>query len=378
MQPDLHHGPLHRVVVIGAYGGEHIGDTAILGGVLTRVSQRYGVAEATLMSQRVAHTRHLVRMLDIPVTVRVTRYEHSGIREAVRDADAVVFAGGPLMDLPKQLVLHLYAVSRARREGKPFIMEGIGAGVFLRWPSAWIGRRLVKLAREISLRTSDDAQQPLMRGITYDVGRDPAFDYLESRPERLTRLPDDDARSIDELLRGTGGRTLVGINLRPIRHDYTVGVSSRKRPEYTRFVESRFEQRFAAALRRFSQASRLKPCFIFFPMNAIQFGKSDLRSAGRIQRLLGDDVDFRVWEADASLDGVLALLRLLDLAITMRFHATIFAVSQRLKVIGIDYRVGQRDKVAAVLSDRGEGDNCARIDDMSVDWLVDRLSALSR
>ena len=66
-------------------------------------------------------------------------------------------------------------------------------------------------------------------------------------------------------------------------------------------------------------------------MNAVQFGLSDLKSAYRIGRHMGDDVDYRVWEADASLDAVLALIRRLDIAITMRFHATIFALSQKIE-----------------------------------------------
>jgi polysaccharide pyruvyl transferase WcaK-like protein len=57
-------------------------------------------------------------------------------------------------------------------------------------------------------------------------------------------------------------------------------------------------------------------------------------------------VDLRVWEADASLDGVIALLRRLDMVICMRFHATIFACQQR-RVIGIDYRgTGQGRRAA--------------------------------
>jgi polysaccharide pyruvyl transferase WcaK-like protein len=112
-------------------------------------------------------------------------------------------------------------------------------------------------------------------------------------------------------------------------------------------------------------------------MNAVQFGLSDLRSAYRIKRLTGGEVDFRVWEDDASIDGVIALMRELDVAITMRFHAAIYALSQKLSVIGVDYRVGIKDKVAALLDDFGQSENCCRIDEMTTDWLFDRLRQLS-
>ncbi len=368
-------GQFARVLLIGAYGGEHIGDAAILGGVLFRINRRYGTSEAILMSQRPAHTRHLVPMLETPFKVEVEVYEHSKIREIVPRIDAVVFAGGPLIDLPKQLVKHLYAVSLARRGGKPFIVEGIGPGPFPRWPSEWTARRIVRMAERISVRTSSDADARVMRDLTPEVGCDPAFDYLLTRGPELSRLREADSLWIERLLRDSEGRPVVGVNLRPVRHLFTAGVSARRRAEYTRFVEARFEEQVAEGMRRFHEMSSRAPCFVFFPMNAVQFGMSDLRSAYRLQRALRGQVDFRVWEADASLDGVIALLRRLDMVICMRFHATIFALAQQRRVIGIDYRVGTRDKVAALLDDWDQSENCCRIDQLTSEWLFRRLFA---
>jgi len=369
--------PLPKVMLIGAYGGEHIGDAAILGGVLFRMHRRHGTREAVLMSQRPEHTRHLVPMLDVPVRIEVEAYEPAKIRAQVKAADAVVFAGGPLIDLPKQLVRHLHAVSLARLAGKPFIAEGIGPGPFPRWSSQVTARRLVEMAERISIRTSEDSARPVIRGLKIDIGRDPAFDYLATRGDRLSRLPERERPEIERLLADTRDRPLIGINLRPIGHHYTAGVPARDREAYTRQVEARFEMRFAEGLQAFDRRAAKKPCYVFFPMNAIQFGMSDLRSAFRVKSHLDPDIDFRTWEADASLDGVVDLLRRLDIVITMRFHATIFALSQKRPVIGIDYRIGKRDKVAAVLSDAGQGEHCTRIDQLTSDWLCDELSALS-
>ncbi len=377
MRPRPKGETLPTVMVIGAYGGEHIGDIAILGGVLFRVHRKLGATRAILMSQRPNHTRHLVPMLDVPVELSVETYDQEKIREVLPQVDGIVYAGGPLMDLPKQLVKHLYAVALARRGGKPFHVEGIGSGPFKRWPSEWTARRLIKMAEDVTLRTSDDGKHRLVRGLGAKVGRDPAFDYLETRGPELTRLPERDRTSIERLLEGTEGRTTVGINIRPIHSLFTLGASASRRAEYTRFIESRFEERFAEGLRRFKPEGGGKPCFIFFPMNAIQFGSPDLRSAYRIARILRRDVDFRIWEDDASLDGVVALLRRMDLVIAMRFHAAIFALSQNRRTIGIDYRVGGRDKVAALLGDFGHSENCCRIDTVTSDWLAGRLTDLA-
>ena len=77
-------------------------------------------------------------MLDTPVEVTVEEYSQDNAARLLQYVDAVVFAGGPLMDLPKQLVKHLYTVSLARRSGKPFMIEGIGAGPFIRVSSTWV------------------------------------------------------------------------------------------------------------------------------------------------------------------------------------------------------------------------------------------------
>lgn len=367
---------LPRVLVIGAYGGDHIGDTAIVGGVLCRIHKRYQTRSAILVSQRPAHTGRLVAMLDLPVRIRVEEYDQRTVGALLSEVDAVVFGGGPLMDLPKQLVKHLYTVSRARRAGKPFIIEGIGAGPFIRRVSAWTARLFVRMAERVTVRTAVDAGAPLVRGLDPIAGRDPAFDYLDTRGAVLTRLPADDRQWIDRLLHDTAGRPTIAINLRPLRPEYTEGSPAGQQAEHTRRIEAQFEERLAEAMRRFHAAAVPPPCFIFFPMNAIQFGSSDLRSAYRVRRLLGAGVDFRIWEADPAIDGVVALLRRVDIAITMRFHATIYALSQGTRVIGIDYRPGKSDKVAALLTDAGSAHNCSRIDLVTTEWLAERLDAL--
>ena len=365
------------VLLIGAYGGEHIGDAAILGGVLHRIHARHGTTRAILMTQRPYHTRHLIPMLEVPVAVEVQEYTPANIRAALRQVAGVVFAGGPLTDLPKQLVRHLETVTRAKRRGLPFVMEGIGPGTFPRKPSAVTARRLVKLADRISIRVRDDAGRAVIEGCEIEIGRDPAFDYLETRGEVLTRLPGHEPAEIDALLAGTEGRPLIGINVRPIGSLFTEAPEGRDPEEYTREVEDRFEREFAEGLNAYAQASGADPVFVFFPMNAIQFGMSDLRSAWRIMQHLAPGTDFRVWQADASLDGVVALLRRMDTVISMRFHGAIFALAQGRQVIGIDYRIGKRDKVAAVLADAGCEENCARIDELRAGWLAGKLTKLT-
>ena len=366
------------VLAIGAYGGDHIGDAAILGGVLLRAHRRYGTTKAVLMSQRPNHSRRLVAMLDLPVQIDVAPYTHRAIRASLPQVDGVVFAGGPLTDLPKQLVRHLYTVSLAKRWNKPFVIEGIGAGPFKRRMSAWTARRFVQQANAIVVRTETDAQRPLVRDLKPAVAQDPAFDYLATLGDQLRYVPRRDRLAIEDLLAETDGRLRVGLNIRPVRFPFAKIPRGEDPVRFGEAIEAQFEQRLAEGLRSFAATAEQPPAFIFFPMNAVQFGMSDLHSAFRIQRQLGPEVDFRVWQADPSLAGVVALIRRFDFVVSMRFHATIFALSQGCPVIGIDYRGGGTGKVAALLKDVGMSQFCGSIDQMSSAWLAERLTDLVR
>ena len=173
-------------------------------------------------------------------------------------------------------------MSLAEKASKPIVLEGIGAGPFSRKPSEWVGRRIALSANRISIRTGADRECPILDGLSPELGHDPAFDYLATRkPKRLTRYPDVDRAWVEKLLEEREDKKIVALNLRPIRPMFTEGVSAAQRVSYTRFVENRFEERLAEAMTIFSKSRKKKVRFVFYPMNAIQFGSSDLKSAHR-------------------------------------------------------------------------------------------------
>ena len=365
---------LHNALLVGAYGGEHIGDMAILGGVLFRLHREFGLTKAVLLTQRPNHTRHLVGMLETPVSVTVAEYTFAEIDKQMASCDALIHAGGPLTDIPKQLVRHLYAAGISRRSGKPYLIEGIGPTTFKRAVSRITARRLVKLADRIVVRTKQDAAASIIQDLDISIGRDPAFDYLETLDTQLDGYLPGELEDLSELLEGTGGRPIIGINIRPINDLFAPAKGGVNRASLTQAVEERMELKLAHGIEQFAKQSKVKPVFIFFPMNAIQFGKSDNRSAYRISRHLSPDTDARFWQKDASLNAVVKLIRGLDTVISMRFHATIFALSQSCPPVGIDYRIGMKYKVSAVMDDAGHAEFCCRIDEVEGHWIAERIA----
>jgi len=356
-----------HATLIGVYGGEHVGDIAILGGVLLRLHRQFGVREACLFSHRPEYTRRLAAHLDTPVMLEVQPGQPALVKRELEGTEALVWAGGPIMDLPPVLIRQLNAIYTVRRRGRPVLLEGVGVGPFRRAPSRWVARRIARAADRIAVRTAGAARDPILEQIDVSIGQDPAFDYLATRGE-LTRLVERDRDTVDVLLEDTEDQLIVGISLRPIRHFWGLHGEA-----YSRTMEERFFQHLAVAMTDYARLAPAPVTYVFFPMNLIQDGYSDLAAAWRLHRLLHKGLDLRIWEADPDIDAVLYLLRRLDMALTMRFHACIFAMSQGLPTIGIDYYPGVGGKVEQLFRDRELVEDVRRLDEADIHFMVERL-----
>jgi polysaccharide pyruvyl transferase WcaK-like protein len=60
----------------------------------------------------------------------------------------------------------------------------------------------------------------------------------------------------------------------------------------------------------------------------------------------------------------------------MRFHASIFTLSQRIPTIGIDYSVGRIGKVTELFIDQRKPENVIGVDNFSSEWLLERVAGL--
>jgi polysaccharide pyruvyl transferase WcaK-like protein len=360
---------LGSVVIVGAYGGDHIGDAAILGGVVNALNRRYNVRHATIMSYRPHHTRQLVSGISTPVTITVEPYEADRVDRALDGADALFIAGGPIFDAPRILAKHMASVQSARVRGRPFFIERVGIGPTWRRPSSWLARSILKRAESISVRSIESARHPLLSGLSAQVTRDPAFDYLEKRVN-LNRLRELDKCSVDSLTAEAKGAVLVGVNLRPSHDQHTI--PGKAAPQA---LSDHLIQGLSTALITFAANKRRPVRYVFFPMNAVQHGMSDLAAAFQLHRAIGNRIDLRVWEGNPGLDGVLYLLRKLDFVIVMRLHAAIFSMSQALPVLGLDYFPERGGKLTELFCDSGRSDWVRTIGAFEAGWLVGKMEA---
>jgi polysaccharide pyruvyl transferase WcaK-like protein len=143
-----------------------------------------------------------------------------------------------------------------------------------------------------------------------------------------------------------------------------------------RELQSVFLLSFADALGKTLRRIDFPAGFYFFPMNSDQFGFSDLNTAHQLKALLPAGFPLQIWETEPDVDQMIQFLRRMDVVVAMRFHAAVFALSQAIPVIGIDYTSGQNGKVSRLMQEHDRSDYVCRIDNFNGEWLVERLVEL--
>jgi polysaccharide pyruvyl transferase WcaK-like protein len=369
-----------RALVVGAYGGEHVGDAAILAGVVMRLRQR-GVTEVRVASFRPDRTRRWLTGLDLCLPVEVVDLSAGKVGDDLSPDDYVVHGGGPVMDLPRILLRELEIVERARRRGAKVLLEGVGVGPFRRPWSQRLARRLFVRADETRVRSAMDAGHPLLRNLQVLRCEDPAFDYLRwrSRAGEEPSIPPSEAVAISAAAAvpdapGTPGTVTVGLNVRPLWDRYVAGRGSSAEE-----MEGRFLDELLKGMEAFERSrSELHVRWTLFAMNADQLGFSDFGPSWRLLDRARGRHDVAMVEHELGVDGVMELLKSLDAVVAMRLHANIFAMAVETPCLGVDYAVGEPGKIAALFAERGLSNRYTTIEGFSAGWMESQLREILR
>lgn len=357
----LRNGGRLRVTVCGWYGTETLGDKAILGGIVLGLESALGPVDLTLVSLQPYVSRITRRQMpELRGSTIVT------VREAiarVASADLLVFGGGPLMAIDEMAEMEVL-FDAARRAGVPSVVAGCGVGPLGEaWHDAAIAR-LLSLASARLYRDAASLAQARSLGVADGpidaVCEDPAFTWLAARPAATARVPAKAAAP---------GVLLLGLRAFPhgqyARHlalDERLRVSA----TYEACVVDALEQ---LVTRR--PGLRLLP----MPMCTNHFGADD---RWFYDRLIGDSeklrphIDRRALSRELAPAAAAELFTSAHAALTMRFHAMVFALGLGVPAVGLDYTLG-RGKVGALA--QFSGVPCFTLDRIDVEALVAALSA---
>jgi len=358
------------VTIMGAYGGEHVGDAAILGGVILRLKKQFQTQKFFILSFRPDRTQKWVQSLKIEgVDFSVVKLSRSSLRTALGQSDGLVYAGGPIMDIPVNLSFYLYASLLATWKKIPFVVEGVGLGPYKRTVSKYFASLMLLLAKQITLRSKSNFESlPFYNKIeVLKVDQDPAFDYLHYYRFMLPQI-NYSARERTELssLKDyiAGREKVLFVNLRPIWSAYATkgseGSVGRIVDSMTRNVTSVINQLGA------------EWAVVFIPFNPDTYGFSDFSSFYQVVKGVLPSRDYYVVEYEPGVPIMLDMLGQCTHLLAMRFHACIFGLSSGLDVYGIDYQVGGRGKVAGLFDSLGSTNvsNVSELDEPTIrGWL---------
>lgn len=318
--------------IIGAYGGEHVGDSAILGGVLLRIIKRHPhITKAIVYSIRPDRTSFWYSGLEgIDINVEVKAYDSHNFN-AFSKQDLLIWAGGPIMEMPNDLLNHYHTMKAFNRVNIPFEIIGCGWGPFKTKYSVNLANKMVKAASHVQLRQKADIK------LDYELLQDPAFDYLEHYTTISKELEWTFSKSkTDEFIQKymNNGKKNIFINVRPIWSKYNK----------SKYSNSQIEQLIIEKLVALIKTNDFN--FITVPFNTDHYGFSDVTISLKLKKALGESQHrLAVFNRELNAKEMIYFLSKFNSGVSMRFHACIFAMGLNIPVYGLDYTAGEKGKV---------------------------------
>lgn len=324
---------MRRILLTGWYGTETAGDIAILQGIITEYLARNPDLRFCVLSLYPLYTRSTVEFwpAEMRSRVEVADYASDAAAKAIMECDAVVMAGGPLMDIPEtRLILCLF--KRFADLAKPRLIEGCGVGPLHQAEYRWHVCRIARLASGISVRDSASRDALRLMGIRkpVEVRADPASTFLRAQG---------------------------------VRHHGGAGKVIRC---FLRELTAEYRQSITPAQATANLGGLLKQLLAWYPEHRIELwamhhfpvGFDDRLFAQQLVRAVGDPRVSFDWEPRTPREIVEAMASA-DFCVCMRFHSCVFAHEVGAPFLAIDYTAG--GKIQAFLEDVGYEQRLCRL-----------------
>lgn len=347
--------------IIGAYGGEHVGDSAILGGVILRLLKRHqDINEFVVYSKRVDRTKFWVNGLDFNQMVKITTLDSKKLEKViVGNNDILVWAGGPIMEMPIDLLEHYSTIKAFNIANLKFEVVGCGWGPFKTKYSKNLALNILKKASYVEIRDVYKDLNP----IEHLVNKDPAFDYLGQDFKANNDWTWNSHKSEEFItkIKEKGFKKLFLLNLRPMWSKYNK--SNLTIDELHTIINNKLIMVIEGLPKDIAVVS--------VPFNTDHYGFSDMEPALQIKDLCETKgiENYFVFSRELHARDKIKFLKNFDFGLCMRFHACIFLKSLNIPVFGIDYTAGELGKVGGLFESFNDK-NYSNILSIDVDEII--------
>jgi len=324
------------LLLIGWYGTETAGDIAILGGVISEYLALNPSLSFTLLSLYPSYTRLTIRDLG-PVQadrIEVVDYRSAKAAEAISNHDAVVMAGGPLMDIAETRLIGAIFKAFAERR-RPCVIEGCGIGPL---NQDAFRRNVIATARFAStIRVRDEDSRDRLR--TFGLQKE-----ITVRPDPATRF------IADTGIKAMPGRDKV---IRCFLRQLTWEYQQETTPEACEEILSACLEKLLA----WFPEHRIE----LLPMHYFPIGWDDRVFARRLAGKIGNPRVAAI-QVPLSPTQILQAMAAAEFCLCMRFHSVVFAHAVGVPFIALDYTNG--GKILGFLKDRHLASKCLSFGDL--------------
>ncbi|MDJ0696539.1 polysaccharide pyruvyl transferase family protein [Mastigocoleus sp. MO_188.B34] len=326
-----------KVLICGWYGTETLGDKAILGGVVQSFQGSLGNIELHLACLELFISEMTVRQM--PELQGCKLHSITEAIEIANSMDLVVFGGGPLMAIVE--LTDMIAIFQKAVEAKiPTLIAGCGVGplgashyndaikhlLLSASHRIYRDKKSLQIAKSLGIDTASD-----------QVAEDPAFTWLKTSTF---------SSQIAETQSNNSEHPSLILGLRDWTYkEYAKDLSIIE----AEAIKQRFEKEVVTAIEQLVNkypSLRIIP----FPMCTNHLGHDDrwfYRNLFRNHKNIYDALDLTYLGAEISPLDAINTFKSASIALTMRFHSLVFALSSGVPTVGIDYTLG-RGKVTSL------------------------------
>ena len=320
-----------KVVIIGWYGTETIGDRAILAGLLNVLSEVFPKLYVNIGSlYPILTERTLIEDCDFYQEIasnkigKISVFDSRSplrLRNAIKHADILLVGGGPLMDLTEMSMLEYAFVVAKMCKVKSFML-GCGWGPLKEKKTIRTAVHLVEMSDHTVFRDATSLEQCCQHKIFQNVQSsiDPAFFACHYFRE-----------SVREGRRGD----YIAVNFRDVA------------AEGNHYSNRQFSDEMFCDIVRQVLGQTKMPVYLI-PMHYFQIGGDDRIILGRIHRLL-ECSQVRVVHEPQSLKQTMDLYYHADMCIGMRFHSVVLQTILNGRNYIIDYTDPQTGKIVGMM-----------------------------
>lgn len=294
------------VVLCGAYGRGNAGDEAILKAILTELRTLDPDLPIFVMTRRPQETRLVYR------TGAVYLFNFFAYRKKMAQCKLYINGGGSLIQnvtSRRSLWFYLSTLKTARKLGCKVMMFGCGIGpVNHQADRRYAGKIINENVDAITLRDQHSIQELQALGVT--------IPRIELAADPTVNLPSASSEHAAEMLRAAG--------LTPDNQHY-LGITVRPWPGF----ESKTDI-IAAAAEYAHKKYGLIPVFI--PIEASRDVSASMQVAAHLK-----DTPYAILSDCSRAEQAIALFSQMDVVLSMRLHALVFAAAHGVPLVGIVY-----------------------------------------